>query len=456
MSDTAPVPPLSADTLLHFLLGLVLLLAISRLLGALAERVGLPAVVGELLTGVLLGPSLLGWLAPDLANWLLPADPEQMHLLDGVGQIGLLLLVALAGAHLDLRFLSRQRRVAITVSLTGLLIPLVFGVALGFGLTNALAATGAGSSPVAGSVFPLFLGVAMCVTAIPVVAKTLSDMNLLHRDLSQLILAAAMVDDAVAWLLLSVVAAAATTGVATGTVALSVVSMVGFLLLAAVVGRPVVQWATARTTRSEVPGPTITLALIIVFSAATITHALNLEAVLGAFIAGLLLSTTGPQVQRHLGPLRIVVLSVLAPVFLATAGLRMDLTALARPDVLLAALAVLSVAITGKFAGAYLGARLSSLSRWEGVALGAGMNARGVVEVIVAIVGLRLGVLDTAGYTVIVVVAIVTSLMAPPLLRCAMGRVEQSEEEQRRAVTHSTWAGTSPVRPPDGGPPPAP
>lgn len=456
MPDTAPVPPLPADTLLHFLLGLVLLLATSRLLGSLVERIGLPAIVGELLTGVLLGPSLLGWLAPDLANWLLPAESEQMHLLDGVGQIGLLLLVALTGTHLDLRALSRRRRAAVTVSLTGLLIPLGFGIALGFGLTDALAAAGADSSPVASTVFPLFLGVAMCVTAIPVLAKTLTDMNLLHRDLSQLILAAAMVDDAVGWLLLSVVSAAATTGVATGDVALSVASMVGFALLAAVVGRPAVQWATTRTTRSELPGPTVALALILTLSAAALTHAMHLEAILGAFIAGLVLSTTGPQVQRRLAPLRTVTLSVLAPVFLATAGLRMDLTALARPDVLLAALAVLAVAIVGKFAGAYLGARLSGLSRREGFALGSGMNARGVVEVIVAIVGLRLGVLDTAGYTVVVLVAIVTSLMTPPLLRCAMDRVEQNDGERRRAVTHAAWAGSTPARPPDGGPPPAP
>lgn len=441
MPEFSPVPPLPADTLLHFLLGVVVLLALARLLGRAAERVGLPSVVGELLTGVLLGPSLLGWLAPGLADLLLPAAPEQMHLLDAIGQIGLLLLVALTGTHLDLRSVRRQGRTAVTVSLGGLLIPLGSGIALGFALTGVLAADG---SPAA-SVFPLFLGVAMCVTAIPVIAKTLTDMGLLHRNIGQLTLAAGMVDDAVGWLLLSVVAAAATTGVTTGQVTLSVVSMLGFLLCVAVAGRPAVRWLLSRTTRAESPGPTVAAAVVVVLAGAVATHALHMEAVFGAFVAGIVLASAGPGVQERLAPLRTVTLSVLAPVFLATAGLRMDLTALARPEVLGAALAVLTVAIAGKFLGAYLGARVSRLSSWEGLALGAGMNARGVVEVIVALTGLRLGVLDIAGYTVIVLVALVTSLMAPPLLRFAMNRVEQNEEERLRAIDHRTWAGPAPA-----------
>jgi Kef-type K+ transport system membrane component KefB len=222
--------------------------------------------------------------------------------------------------------------------------------------------------------------------------------------------------------------------------------MLGFVLLAAVVGRPLVRRVMERTTRAATPGPTVAAAVVVVLAGAATTHALHMEAIFGAFVAGILLATAGSAVQERLAPLRTVTLSVLAPIFLATAGLRMDLTALARPDVLLAALAVLGTAIAGKFAGAYLGARISGLTTWEGLALGAGMNARGVVEVIIALTGLRLGVLDTAGYTVIVLVAVVTSLMAPPLLRYAMDRVAQDEEERLRAVDHATWAGEAPVR----------
>ncbi|ALL79934.1 sodium:proton exchanger (plasmid) [Pseudonocardia sp. EC080610-09] len=435
----AIAPPLPASVLLHFLVAVVVLLAVARTLGALSVQFGLPSIVGELFTGVLLGPSLLGWIAPDVASWILPSAPEQMHLLDAVAQLGLLLLVGLTGTHIDMTTVRRQGRTVAIVSLSGLLIPLGLGIALGFGLVSVLG----GASLTGPLVFSLFLGVAMCVTAIPVIAKTLTDMRLLHRNIGQLTLSAGMIDDTVGWLLLSLVSAAATTGIALGHIGLSVIVMIGFVLVAALVGRPVLRWVTARTTRSDSPGPTLGVAVIAIVGCAAATHAAHLEAIFGAFVAGIVLATTGTAVQKRLAPLRTVTLSVLAPLFLATAGLRMDLTALTELPVLGAAMLVLVVAIAGKFAGAYLAARLCRLSRWEGLALGAGMNSRGVVEVIIALTGLRLGVLSTAGYTVIVLVALVTSLMAPPLLRFAMNHVEQDETERLRALEHAVWAGAA-------------
>lgn len=436
MSLAAPVAPLAAHPLLIFLLALVVLLALARLLGKLAERFGLPAITGELLTGVLLGPSLLGHLAPGFTAWLLPSEPSQMHLLDAVGQLGVLLLVGVTGTYLDPGVLRRQGKAAALVSLCGLIVPLGLGIALGLLLPSSVTA-GEKASPL---VFALFLGVAMCVTAIPVIAKTLSDMRLLHRDIGQLTLAAGMIDDAVGWLLLSVVAAAATIGISAGGITLSVLYLIGFVVFAGTIGRPLVRKVMNAAARSSAPGPAVATAVIIVLTGAVITHALGMEAIFGAFVAGLLVAGS-PEAQVKLASLRTIVLSVLAPIFLASAGLRMDLTALGDPSVAITAAAVLAVAILGKFGGAYLGARLGKLSRREGLALGAGMNARGVVEVIIALTGLRLGVLNTATYTIIVLVAIVTSLMAPPLLRFAMNGVEYSEEEHLRRIDHERWQG---------------
>ena len=433
----APPPPIAADQLLVFLLQLGLLLSLALCLGRLAERVRLPAVVGELLTGVVLGPSLLGHLAPGFASWLLPNAPEQMHLLDAVGQLGVLLLVGVTGAHLDLAMIRRRKATAVRVSLSGLLLPLALGIGLGVVLPHALFSGGTSRG-----VFALFIGVAMCVSAIPVISKTLADMRLLHRDVGQLTLAAGMVDDAVGWFLLSVVAAAATVGVSAGQVALSVLSLLGFVALA-VAARPLVGGALRLAGRTVQAGPSNSAAVVVILLGAGSTHALGMEPVFGAFVAGILVGTARGVDQMRLAPLRTVVLSVLAPIFLASAGLRMDLTGLRDPAVALAAVAVLGVAIVGKFAGAYLGARLSRLSNWEGLALGAGMNARGVVEVIVAMTGLRLGVLNTDTYTIVVLVAIVTSLMAPPMLRLAMARIRQNEDELRRQARHE--ASTEPV-----------
>lgn len=430
MAAAAPIAPIGAHPLLVLLLQLGVLLLLAVLLGRVAVRLGWPAVAGELCAGVLVGPSVLGTLAPRLAGWLFPHSVEQVHMLDAVGQLGVLLLVGVSGSHLDFALVRRQGRTAARVSSAGLLLPLGLGVGLGLLLPASLLAPHGSRTT-----FAAFLGVAMCVSAIPVIAKTLLDMNLLHRDIGQLTLTAGMLDDAVGWLLLSVVTAMATTGVSGAGVLRSVLSLAVVLLLAVVAGRllvgPVYRWAERTGGSGTVVGTTAVLILL----AAAGTQALGLEPIFGAFVCGVAVTATGAVSPLLLAPLRTVTLSVLAPVFLASAGLRMDLTALARPAVALMALAALVVAVVGKFGGAYLGARGSRLGRWEALALGAGMNARGVVQVVIAMVGLRLGVLDSASYTVIVLVAVVTSLMAPPVLRFAMARIDLTAlEQQRRAA----------------------
>ncbi|MEU0560565.1 cation:proton antiporter [Dactylosporangium sp. NPDC006015] len=434
------VAPLTSHLMVGFIVGLGVLLLTAWLLGRLAERCRMPAVVGELTAGVLIGPSVLGHLAPGVTERLFTGSPEQMHLIDAVGQVGVLLLVAVTGTHLDPSLLRRVRATAATVSLGGLLLPLAAGIALGYVLPVPVVPGGPGDR----TVFALFLGVAMCVSAIPVIAKTLTDMRLLHRNIGQLTLAAAFIDDALGWLLLSVVAAAATAGVSAGTVTASVLYLVGFLLFAATLGRVMVRKVMTAVADRPADAPAVATAVILVLFGAATTLALGMEPVFGAFVAGLLI-TGARTAQPKLAGLRTVVTGVLAPLFLATAGLRMDLTALARPQVAITAAVVLAVAIVGKFAGAYLGARLRKLTRWEALALGAGMNSRGVIEVIVALTGLRLKVLDTAGYTVIVLVAIVTSVVAPPLLRHAMNRIAGTEDERLREIDHDTWNGLTPV-----------
>ncbi|WP_199562356.1 cation:proton antiporter [Micromonospora deserti] len=441
MVVAAAPAPLAHDQLLVFLAAVAALLLLARLLGALAERFGLPAVVGELLTGVVLGPSLLGHLTPGVTGWLLPSDPRQMHLLDAVAQLGVLLLVGVTGTHVDLSVLSRYRRAAAAVSACGLLIPLGLGIGLGLLIPASVSAT---PDPQRWT-FALLVGVAVCVSAVPVIAKTLSDMRLMHRDIGQLILATSTIDDVVGWLLLSLVAAAATVGLTAGAVGLAVGYLLGFMAFAATVGRVVVRHVMEHAARSGEPGPAVTAAVIIVLLGAVTTHSLGMEALFGALVAGVLIAATR-SAQVLLAPLRAFVLSVLAPLFLATAGLRMDLTALAEPTVALTGLAVLAVAVVSKFGGAFLGAWLGRLNRWEALALGSGMNARGVIQVIVALTGLRLGVLNTAMYTVVVLVAIVTSLMTPPLLRVATARVVERDDERLRRIEHDTWRDARPVR----------
>lgn len=445
VSLAAPVAPIAAHQLLIFLLQVGLLLLLALVFGRIARRLGMPAVVGELFVGVLLGPSFLAHVAPGLSTWLFPQDSAQFHLLDAVGQIGVLLLVGITGIHMDMGLIRRRGATAAGVSAGGLLVPLAFGVGAGFLLPATLIPAGTETL-----VFALFLGVAMCVSAIPVIAKTLMDMGLLHRNVGQLTLAAGMIDDAFGWFMLSIVSAMATTGLRAGNVLVSFACLVAVVVFALTVGRPLVRHAFRLTSRNEEdPGPPVATAAVLLVLAAAATHAMGLEAVFGAFVCGILIGSAGGIDPARLAPLRTVVLSGFAPIFFATAGLRMDLTSLADPMVLLAGLAILAVAIIGKFVGAYAGARASKLNKWEALALGAGLNARGVIEVVVAMVGLRLGILSVEVYTIIVLVAIVTSLMAPPILRWSMARVEQTAEEELRGNEQLAWAKQSRTNDPE-------
>jgi Kef-type K+ transport system membrane component KefB len=436
----APPPAgIASHQLLVFLLQVGGLLGLAVLLGILASRLGMAAVVGELLAGVLLGPSLLKHVAPGLSGWLLPATASQMHLLDAVGQVGVLLLVGIAGIHLDLGILKRRRNSIAAVGSGALLVPLALGLAAGLVLPNELRTAGTDRL-----VFALFIGVAICVSAIPVIASTLIQLDLFDREVGQLIMGSAAVDDVVGWLLLALVSATATTGLGTSQVVRPVCYLIAILLGTVLIGRPVVRLVMRLAANSGSPAASVSAAVVVLLLCGAATQSLGMEPILGTFLGGMLIGTCGTVDLELLAPLRTFVLSVLAPIFFATAGLRMDLTALGRPVVLASAGAVLALAVFGKFTGAYVGARASRLDHWTGIALGAGLNARGVVEVVVAMVGLQVGILTTASYTVIVLIAIVTSLMAPPLLRYAVRRMPPSDTpgQVRAARLATTSEGT--------------
>ncbi len=416
-ADFIPAVPAAQATLL--LIQLTVLLAVATVLGRIAQRFGLPAIVGELFTGVLLGPSVLGNAAPAITDRLWPRD-GQTHLVDAVAQVGVVLLVALTGSELNFGELRRRRLTVTWVSSFAFVLPLLIGVLLGLAAPRVLLGQ-AGER----EVFAAYIGVAFCVTAIPVIAKTLSDMNLLHRDVGQLALTCAAVDDAAGWFLLSLVSAVATSGISLRSESTTLLGIAGVVLVAWLLRRPAHAWA-ARATTGDRPGGTSIAAVLVLLGSAT-TAVLGLEPILGAFVVGVVLATdSGRAVLR---PMRTLVLSVLAPLFLATAGLRVDLGLLGRPQVALAALVTVVLAVASKIVGGYAGARLGRLNHWEAFALGSAMNGRGLVEIVVAAIGLRLGLLTAAAYTIVVLMAIATSMLTAPLLRYTMRRVDQRAAE---------------------------
>lgn len=423
------IKPLGHHELLLLLVQLALLLFVSRGLGELMRRIDLPPVVGELLAGVLLGPSLFGLILPDLQAHIFPKSQTQSDLLSVVSWLGVLFLLVVTGIETDLNLIVRKGRSALLISLGGIIVPFATGLGLGWLIPASFLA-----NPSQRLVFCLFIATAMSISAVPVIAKVLMDLKLIRRDIGQVTLAAGMTDDTIGWILLSVVSGLASSGQFNFTTVISAVSgAIIFLGVALTVGRTIVD-KILRWVDDTIGGATaaLSIVLILALSAAALTHSLGIEAALGAFVLGILAGQSR-RFSREAGhTLEIITAGFLAPIFFAAAGLKVNLLQLLEPQTFIIGIIVLAVACLGKFIGAYAGSRVGGLSHWESLAMGAGMNARGAMEIIVATIGLSLGVLSQQMYSIIVMVAIVTSLMAPPLLRWTLSKVVIGEEEAQR------------------------
>ncbi|MDF5714732.1 MAG: cation:proton antiporter [Rhizonema sp. NSF051] len=428
-ADKGLIKPLGKEQLLLVLLELSLLLLVARALGELMRRIKLPPVIGELLAGVLLGPSVFGLILPNVQHYIFPHSQSQSDLISVVSWLGVLFLLVVTGLETDLNLIVRKGKTALLISLGGIIVPFITGLGLGWFLPDNLLV-----NPNQRLVFSLFIATAMSISAVPVIAKVLMDLKLIRRDIGQVTLAAGMTDDTIGWVLLSVVSGLASSGKFDfQTIIHSIGGAVLFLGLAFTLGRVAMAWLL-RWVDDYIGGATASLSalLILALGAAALTHTLGIEAALGAFVTGILAGQS-PRFSREAGlTLELITSGFLAPIFFATAGLKVDLQQILVPETFGIGLIVLAIACFGKFTGAYLGSRSGGLSHWEGIAMGSGMNARGAMEIIVATIGVSLGVLNPQMYSIIVMVAIVTSLMAPPLLRWSLSHVSMSEEEAQR------------------------
>jgi Kef-type K+ transport system membrane component KefB/nucleotide-binding universal stress UspA family protein len=433
----------SEHQLLLFWLQLLSLLLFARVLGGAMRTIGQPAVIGELAAGLVLGPSVLGHLAPGLHGWLFPDDPLQRALLAGPAWVGVFLLLILTGSETDLDLIRRLGRATGRVAIGSLVLPVIAGVGLGVVLPEEFVGEGAQRE-----VFALFMGTALGISALPVIAKILSDLDLMRRNVAQVLLAAAMADDIAGWILLGMVAGLAQSGSLDAVrLAVTIGGLGLFLALAFTVGQRAVD-ALLRGVllRRLGTSASLTAVLLVALAAGATTHAIGLEAVFGAFIAGIVLGRSRFHEAEAMAQLDGVTRSFFAPLFFATAGLRVDLGLLRDPEVLGWGLAVVAAASVSKAGGAYLGSRFAGLPRREGLALGVGLNARGAVEIVVATVGLSIGVLNPSSYTLVVLLAIVTSMMAPPLLRLVIRDWPGSDEEQARLAQERQLGGNVLVR----------
>jgi len=412
-----------------FIAQLVVLLVGGRLLGELLQRLGQPSVIGQIIAGVLLGPSVLGALAPGAWHALFPAIAQQQAMLDAVAQLGILLLLLITGMETNLSVFRDARRPAVSVSLSGVIVPFLCGCLLGALLPDAML-----PHPQRRLVTTLFLGTALSISSVKIVALVVRDLGFLRRTVGQVILAAAVLDDTIGWIVVSVTFGLALHGaIDLAAVAHSVLGAALFLALSLTVGRRLVfnvlRWSND-TLASEMAN--ITTIVVITGLLALLTNVLGVHFVLGAFIAGLLVGQS-PMLTRQLGAqLRGLIIGLFMPVFFTLVGLRVDVGALAQPAFLWLTLVLIAVASVGKFLGAFIGGRFGGMTPAESFAVGCGMNARGSTEVIVATIGLQVGALNPHLFTAIVAMAVVTTMAMPPMLRWAFSRVPLTEAERTR------------------------
>ncbi len=394
--------------LVKVLLALTVVMIVARLMGALFRRLDQPAVIGEVVGGILLGPSLLGRVAPDAAAFVLPADAAPF--LSIISQLGVILYMFLVGLELDLGVMRTRARTTISISTAGMIVPFALGVALAAAIHQGHAPAGVPLTP-----FALFMGVSMSITAFPVLARILGDHGLQRTAMGVIALTSAAIGDATAWCLLALVVGVtqASTGAAIVTVVMTV-AYVAFMLTA---GRALMTRAVPRLDASiSVGEQSLTLVLVAVLLSALATEFIGVHAIFGAFLFGAIIPHRSAIARHVREKIEDVVRVMLLPAFFAFTGLRTEVGLLQSLDDWLLCLVIVAVATAGKFGGATLAARASGVDWRNSAALGILMNTRGLVELIVLNIGLDLGVLTPRLFTMLVVMALVTTMMTSPIL----------------------------------------
>jgi Kef-type K+ transport system membrane component KefB/nucleotide-binding universal stress UspA family protein len=436
----AAITPIGGHGVFLLLVQLALLLLVARLGAELCKRLSLPTVVGELAAGIVLGPSVLGHFAPGAFARVFPPDAAQFHLLEVVGTLGMVLLLLLTGLETDLRLLRNLGRAALIASVMGMVIPFATGFGLGLFMPGQYLA-----QPDRRLLFSSFLATAMAISAMPVIAKILMDLDLIKRNIGVVIMSAGVVDDTVGWLILSVIAGVASHGEVRVSGILSTLLLTGgFLVLAGAVLYPASRKIVSLVSRRfRAPDSNLVFMLILTLLCAAATEWIGVHAVFGAFIAGTVFRQVPELRGEAMHKLESFVFSVLAPVFFGTVGLKVDLWSLGGGGMLLI---VLGIACFGKLVGCTVGSIWGGLRFWEGLSIAVAMNARGAMELVVATIGLSLGILNQQMFSIIVMVAILTSFMAPLGLRLTMRKVRMTDEEQRRILAAQSKGLFEPTR----------
>lgn len=398
-----------------FFLQMAVVLALCRVFGLAARRLGQPQVVGEMVAGVFLGPSLLGRWFPGAIAWLFP--PASLQVLDVCAQLGVGLYMFLVGLELRIDLFRRSLGTALSVSLAGMVVPFALGCALVPWLEGLPGMFGGNTGRLEAM---LFLGAALSITAFPMLARIIEERGLRDTPLGTLVLAAGSIDDAAAWCVFAVVLSIS--GQGTGTALGAILGGLAYVVLALTLV-PILFRGLAATAppAGRLSGEALASVLLAFCLGAGAMEAAGLHAVFGGFVLGAAMprGKLAAELERQLGPLVAV---FLVPIFFAHSGLKTRLDLLIEPALLGVSALVLAVACLGKLGACYAAARLRGEERPVALAVGALMNARGMMELILLNLGLELNIIGPQLFSMMVLMALVTTLMATPLYELVHGR----------------------------------
>jgi len=396
--------------LLNLLFQVGVVLVAARLIGYLFRWLRQPQVMGEMVAGILLGPSLLGWVAPELSAELFP--PQSLGYLSVLSQFGLLLFMFLVGLELDPRIFHERTRTALLVSYTSIVTPLLLGATLALFLYPRFS-----NSDVPLIQFALFIGTAMSITAFPVLARILTERKLLRTSLGAIVITAAAFDDVTGWLLLAVVVMLVQATATATSLWFTIIGLMVYLLIMFYPARWILKRLDQYTQRKgHLTHNVLALLLLFVLISSWTTERLGLHALFGAFLAGAVMPKSDLFVHGLGERLNDLAVVLLLPIFFAFTGLRTKIALVNGIEMWLLTGVIIAVAVLGKLGGSLLAARWSGMSWREASAIGVLMNTRGLMELVLLNIGLDLGVLSPVLFTMMVMMALVTTFITAPLL----------------------------------------
>ncbi|WP_019498151.1 cation:proton antiporter [Pseudanabaena sp. PCC 6802] len=412
------------------LIEVLVVIGLSRLVGLAFRYIKQPLVIGEIVAGIMLGPSLLGLVAPDVAGWLFP--PTAIPFLEVLAEVGLIFFMFLIGLELNPKYLKGQLNVAILTSHVSIVVPFSLGTLAALLLYPQLS-----NGSVSFTAFALFLGSAMSITAFPVLARIITEKNLQNTRIGSLALTCAAVDDVTAWCLLAVAIAVAKTNRMVDAIPTVLLAAL-YIILMLTVGAKFMQRLAKYYDRTKRLNQFV-LAMLFsgVLASALITELIGIHLIFGAFLVGVIMPKDAGFTKEIAIRLEEFILIFMLPVFFAYSGLRTQIGLLNRPELWLLCGLVVAVAIAGKYVGTYVAATFSGINKQDASALGWLMNTRGLTELIVLNIGLDLNVISPLLFTMLVIMALVTTFMTSPLIEAIYQKKPSKVEPLTVAAPHA-------------------